>query len=250
MSAVLSAVAVVGVAGWQISNILEAKGNILQATATVGASHVPADGANELDSQLGTATSSTPDEISQIGVNAIGELATNYAVATQHTPYTPTLGAQIVAAVTPTVIARIGYSTYDTNMIPTTSDTSSVRKLQYRTDLHTAFIPLTRNTTYELDLYNDYVQTQDHKYLDQLKTAAQNYRDTVTATAHVIVPANAVTYQVNILNAMQKFATTIDTMADNTADPITSVVLLNSYNQAESDMYSSFGALNAYLTQK
>lgn len=251
MSATLSVVAVVGVATWQIGKILETKNTALHATATAtaGVSLSGATDSSDLSTQLkaGTATSSTPEEISQIGTNAIGAVATYYALATQNTPYTPELGAQIIATVSPTVAARVPYQMYDAHMIATDADTSLARRDRYRTDLQTSLKPLTYNTRYELDLYNEYVHTRNTTHLEELKVAAHNYRTAASAAADVTVPANATLYHVGILNAMQEFSATLDMMADNVADPITSLALLKSYNQAESDMMSSFSALHAYF---
>lgn len=249
MSAGISALAVLGVVGWQIDKVIQNKNIDLVSVANASVAHDPSNNTDDAMALLGAnaATSSSPEDIAQIGTNAIGELATYYTIATKDTPYTPELGAQIVASVAPTITARVAYPMYNATMIPSDVDTSSTRKTAYRTDLQTSLKPLLQNKRYELDLYNAYVQTRDQSYLTQLKAAAQNYRSAATATAHVVVPTNAISYQVGILNAMQEFAATIDALADNTDDPITSLALLKSYNQAEAEMGTSFTALNTYF---
>jgi hypothetical protein len=249
MSAGISALAIISVVGWHINKIIQEKNTNLVSIAPAPATHEPRNNSDETTTLLNAdvATSSSPDDIAQIGTNAIGKLATYYAIATQYTPYTPELGAQIVASVAPTVSAHVAYPTYNTTMIPTDANTSAARKAVYQTDIKTSLKPLMQNKTYELDLYNAYMHTRNPIYLNKLKTAAQNYRTAATETARIVTPVDAVSYQVGILNAMQEFAATLDALADNTDDPITSLALLKSYNQAESDMVHSFTALNTYF---
>lgn len=250
MSAGISALAIVGVVGWQVNKVIQGKNADLQATAAAAVSMPGGQGTNAIGDMSGAATSSSPEDIAQIGTNAIGELMTRYTIATKNTPYTPELGAQIVAQVAPNVDARVAYSVYDAKMLPTDPDTSYVRMGVYRTDLQAALKPLMDNKRYELDIYNDYLQTRDASRLAQLKTATNNYRSAAAQTAKIVVPASASVYHVGILNAMQEFAATLDAMADNINDPVTSLALLKAYNKAEDDMRGSFEALNARFAQK
>lgn len=249
-SAALSIVAVVGVIGWQIYRIVQEKNTNLQAIAAAGTANTGVGNANTGLGIAPAATSSSPEEISQLGTNAIGQLVVDYAALTQTTPYTSELGAQIAASVAPTLQVRVAHTTYDAKTLSTDPDTSYKRMLAYRTALQASLKPMMKNEKGELDMYNTYIQTHDASYLTQLKTAAQNYRDAAVGTAKVVVPADAVSYQIGILNAMQEFAATLDVMADNADDPLTSVALLGSYNQAEANMTNSFAALNTYYTQK
>jgi hypothetical protein len=122
--------------------------------------------------------------------------------------------------------------------------------LAYRASLQTSLKPLLANTTPEIDLLTQYVQTNDPTYLTQLRQVADNYKLAATASAQITVPADAVTVQVGILNAMQEFAATLDQMAASANDPFTEATLINTYMQAQSDMFTSFNDLYGYYKSK
>jgi hypothetical protein len=122
--------------------------------------------------------------------------------------------------------------------------------LRYRDDLRTALAPLLKNTGSELEIYGKYIETSDPSYLEQLSAAAVNYRAAADNAAAVTVPNDAVNYHKDILNAMEEFAATLDQMAAHATDPLASAALLRTYNQAESDMYTSFNSLSLYYSQK
>jgi len=210
--------------------------------------------ARKLATQLGlpdpTATSSTPEEIAQIGPNAIGQMATYYAILTQNNAYTPEIGAQIAASIAPSIHARVPYPMFNEKSLSTNSDTSYQGMIAYRTALQTSLAPLKLNKDYELHLYNAYVETRDAAYLTQLTTAAEHYREAAGLTARVSVPKDAVSIHVGILNAMQEFASTLDLIVANISDPITSLALLSSYSKAESDMVNAFTDLDDYYASK
>lgn len=255
VSAALSVIVVVAVAGWKFHQITAQKAIDLFAVAQAEPAPPGVDPARELAQALGMglapgATSSTPEEISRIGDNTIARLTSYYTYLEESGSYTPEIAAQIAASIAPMVAAHVPYTTYDPQTIPTDSGTSYKRMIEYRTDLQRSFAPLKKNNTYELDLYNNYMQTHDTRYLAELKTAAQNYRDAAAQTAKVTVPADAISIQVGILNAMQEFAATLTFIVDNIQDPVTSLALLSSYNKAENDMTTSFAALDAYYASK
>ena len=122
--------------------------------------------------------------------------------------------------------------------------------MKYRSDLQVSLAPLLKNSLPELTIFGMYTSTKDTKYLTQLKTIAQNYRDAAVATSKVVVPADAIPYQIDILNAMQEFGATLDQLTAHVDDPITTAALLRSYNQAEQDMFNSFNSLTTYYASK
>lgn len=255
VSAALSVIVVVAVAGWKFHQMTSQKSIDLFAVAQAEPAPPGTDPARELAQALGMglapgATSSTPEEISQIGDRTIARLTSYYTLLEESGSYTPEIASQIAASIAPMVAAHVPYTTYDPQTIPTDSGTSYQRMIEYRTDLQRSFAPLKKNGAYELDLYNNYMQTHDTRYLTELKTAAQNYRDAAAQTAKVTVPADAVSIQVGILNAMQEFGATLNLVVDNMQDPVTSLALLASYNKAENDMITSFAALDAYYASK
>ncbi len=49
---------------------------------------------------------------------------------------------------------------------------------------------------------------------------------------------------------MEEFAATLDQLAAHADDPFASVALLRGYNQAETDMLTSFNSLASYFKSK
>lgn len=253
-SAALSLVVVVGVAGWTMRETARQKDADLTAIADIAAAGQGADAAYDLAANLGIhapyATSSTPEEIAQIGTSTLSRIVDSYMELARHHAYTPEVGARIAASVAPSVRADIPYAMYDDTSVATSSDTSRKGRVAYRAALQTSLAPFKKNATYELGLYDAYMKTHDAKFLAQIKAAAENYRDAASLTAKVTVPQDAVGIHVGILNATQEFATTLDFIVDNIGDPVTSLALLRSYDKAEDDMADSFGALDAYFAEK
>ncbi len=160
--------------------------------------------------------------------------------------YTPEAAAAAAAQLAPSVKAPLSYKTYVITDIQTTPDTSYARMQQYQKDLRVALTPLAKNTTPEISLYSAYIQTSNTKYLDQLRTVAQEYQDSVSAAATVQVPQDAVPYHLGILNAMSEFGAVLLALTKN-SDPLTTMALLNNYNDAEQNMVVSFNAFASYV---
>jgi hypothetical protein len=256
ISAMISVIAVVALVGWRFGGFMyPSTTDTVVAETTDEITGTPMYGQEAGTDAIFTtpdvATSSSPEYIARLGDNIVGTLASYYTVLSANGIYTPQMGDMVAASLVPDLLqTRVAYSMYDARSIPTDPDTSPRRMTMYRTDLQKSLAPLKKNTEYEFKIFATYTASQDPKYLAQLKVAAQNYRDAAALTAKVVVPADAVTDQVGILNAMLQFAATLDAMADNANDAMTSLVLVNTYNEAESDMFASFNALNAYYAKK
>jgi len=253
-SAALSIAVVIGILAWQFhTRVIQAR-RVGDASATSTSLETPRNSARELAEKLGlpdpTATSSTPEEIAQIGSNAFGQIATYYAILEQNNAYTPEIGAQIAASIAPSIHARVPYSMYDEKSLSTHGDTSYAGMRAYRTALQTSLAPLKLNKEYELHLYGAYMETRDVTYLTKLTAAAQHYREAAGLTARITVPKDATSIHIAVLNAMQKFASTLDLMVANISDPITSLALLSAYSKAEDDMVNAFTTLDDYYASK
>ena len=257
VTAAVSVIALLAVVGWSVMHAAREK----EAAATLGAQS--ASGTNPLIAKYvaqqqqtsDTASSSDPsatstDLISDIGPAVMGSLENSYAQLQAQGSYTADQGQTIAQNIAPLVDAQISYKTFSATDIKTEPGTSNPRVLAYRSDLREALAPLLQNTEPEYEIFAYYVQTNDPKYLTQLASVAQNYRDAADASAKVVVPADAVPYQVAILNAMEEFAATLDAMGAHASDPFASVALLRTYDQAQSDMITSFNNLASYYKSK
>ena len=252
ITAALSIVALISAIGWSEYAIIEKKNHDLNVIAQQRES-IPTDPSKTLDAQIDSNgfglidKSSTENDISNIGPSVVGQLAADYFALQSQGLYTPELGQQIAAEMAPHVKADVLFRKYSVADIKTDPDTSAVRINRYHKNLRTALAPLGKNARSELELYALYVDTQNTKYLDQLRASAINYRSAADAAASVPAPQDARSYHIALLDALQEFASVLDAMAENAADPITSAALLRSYNKAEENVYTSFSSLATYV---
>ena len=196
------------------------------------------------------AVASSSDHIAMIGPQVVAQLIGGYSGLQQNGVYDEAEAQKLAESVSRNVRATLPYKTYTLADLKTGTDTSHARMLEYRAELRTSLAPLLLNTRNELELYAKYFETSDEKYLDELRAAADKYREAAELTAAVVVPRDAVNYHIAILNAMQEFSVVLDEMTARVGDPFASAALLRSYNEAESDMFFSFDKLASYYGQK
>jgi hypothetical protein len=255
LSAALSVLVLVGAAAAKVA----APPIVAQNTASVSESQTAADPTDNSADVLGIGDTTdntnvqnapVPDEFSDFGNQVLANLVTPYAQLSASGGFTPQAGADIASKAAADVKMNPTYSMHSSSELTTDPDTSAARLILYRSDLQKSLAPLQENTLAEFELFGYYVQTKDKSYLSKLSTAAVHYRAAAAATTHVTVPADAVPYHLAIENALEEFATALDTLVQNADDPFGSVAALRSYNQAESDMFSSFNALTTYYKSK
>ena len=190
------------------------------------------------------------DPVSEASASALIELQGAYMGLQAAGTYSTSTASDAAAKIGLNLHAPLVFKGYVSSDLTTDTDTSNKRALAYRKDLQASMKPLLDNKRSELELFGLYSETHDTKYLDQLRAEAKNYRAAASSTARVVVPEDAVAIHLGALNAMTEFASVIESMADHAQDPIGAVLLLQNYNQAESDMYSSFDALASYFKHK
>lgn len=262
-AAALSVAALVGIVVWQVGQALT-DGNIISAVNRT---------ASEISERAGTPYGSMnwqapidelapasaagsneamedEDGISNIAENVVGALVGSYTALSEAGSYTQEEGEKIASGIAENLRANVSYTSYSEADIQTDEDTSYKRMLTYRSDLREALEPLLKNPGYELRIFANYIESRDAEYLSQLKTAAQNYDDAVEGAAEVIVPKDATSYHVGVLNALSEFGTTIKAMTEHADDAFASAALLRTYNSAELKLFTSFNALASYEKQK
>lgn len=255
VTATLSIALLLGVSVWRVVTLLQANAD---ATSYVASAPVkPKDALTEQELiLLGFATSSDPsaistmDPISLIGPQVIAQLVGQYEGLSDAGIYTKETGEAAAAKIAENVKAAITYRTYDASMMTIDEDISTERMLAYRSDLREALVPLFKNTNNEFEIYAQYVESNDPIYLEQLTKSAVNYRDAASLAAKVAVPKDALNYHLAILNAMERFAATLDAMVAHADDPFGSVALVRTYNEAEAGMFNTFNALGGFYSKK
>ncbi|MBV9159742.1 MAG: hypothetical protein JO019_04065 [Candidatus Kaiserbacteria bacterium] len=198
---------------------------------------------------LGLSTSSDPtagDAIDIIAPQVLAQLIGEYAGLQQSGTYSSSTAAAAAAQIAANVRANVSYEPVSASQIKTDADSSYARMMKYRDDMRVALQPLLQNDRAEYEIYGNYVATGDKSYLRELQTVADRYHDAGTAAAAVTVPADIVGTHAEIVNALLRFSSTLNAMATHADDPIASVALLRTYNDAESDVLNSFDKLATY----
>ncbi len=211
------------------------------------------DAANVTSSDLLAAPGSAqagPNDFSQVGTDAFGQLIGTYVALKQSGAYTSAQGDRIASNVADALQADVAYAPYAESDITTDPDTSFARMLRYRSDLRVALAPLLDNSRNELEIFGHYIETRDPNDLAQLKTVAGRYRKAAENTVRVTTPRDAVSYHLSIVNALLQFGTTLDAMIQNANDSMATLALLRAYNTAEENVFVSFNSLASYEKRK
>lgn len=248
VSAVLSLSALVAVVLWQAIVPLRADNtgdpvSFRSMTATAQSASADATSSD-------AARASNPNDFSQIGADAFGTLIGTYVSTKQSGTYTPAQGETIANTIADSVQAPVSYTSYTKSDVATDADTSYRRMLAYRSDLRRALTPLLLNTKPELGMFEAYVETGDKSNLDELAAVAGRYRESADAAMRVIVPKDAVSSHLGVANSLLKFSVTLEAMVKNANDPMATLALLRTYNDAEQYVFTSFNALASYEKSK
>lgn len=205
---------------------------------------------------LGLATSSDPgladgeDPLALITPSVLAQIVGEYNGLQMTGEYSAAAAEAAAARIAPNVYANVTYKRYETADIKTDPDASYARMLAYRADLQTALQPLLLNTRAEYEIYGSYVATGDASHLRTLEGVAKNYADAAAAAAKLTVPTDIALTHVTLLNALIQFSATLESMVAYAEDPIASMALLRTYNDAEYAVVSSFDKLAQYARLK
>jgi hypothetical protein len=206
--------------------------------------------AKESEKLLAEIGAPDPEGLSNIGENVVGALVDSYASLSETGSYTPEQGEKVAEDIAESLHAQVSYKIYTASDVKTDPDASYERMLAYRNDLRIALEPLLKNPGYELSLFANYIGSNDVKYLQELRKTAQNYRDAVERSAGVVVPLDAASYHVGVLNALSEFGATVDRLAEFADDAFAAAALLRTYNNSEANLLTSFNSLAGYYKSK
>lgn len=252
-AAVFSVLVLAGVSVWQVLPVNNDTDSESLTTPAAGAETATTQQEMML---LGLATSSDPsatsdiDPVSLIGPQVFAQLLGKYAGLSETGTYSIETGSEAAEQIAGNVKAAVSYKTFVGADIKLSQETTHERMLKYRSDLRDAFIPLLEIQGPEFEMFARYIETSDPEYLTQMEHTVDQYERAIVLTAQIVVPKDAINYHLNILNAMSKFAATIESLSAHADDPMGSVALLRTYNEAEIGMYTSFDALADYYVQK
>ncbi len=262
VTAVFSVAVLLTALFWQITSTIESKRASLQAvsnysekeSASAAQENAPRNTADL--PQLGIAENIPetkpydPNDLSQIGDNALGKLIGEYASLKQSGAYTAEAGERVAESVASSLTAPVAYAPILESDIRVDPDATYVRMLQYRSDMRIAFAPLLQNTEAEFAVFARYVETRDESNLAELSGYAERYRKAAENAKSAVVPKDSVSYHARIINSLLQFAATLEAMVKHADDPMASLALLRTYNSAELKVFTSFNSLATFQRNK
>jgi hypothetical protein len=189
------------------------------------------------------------DGVTPLGAQVLAQTIVAFDRAVQQSSSTEA-GIAAVKNLGEQIRLPLEYRSYSVSDIATVSDTSKDRMLSYRADLRVALEPLLLNKEYELDIFARFVESNDTKYLSDLRIVSQNYRQAIARMEKVVAPTDAAFYHASILTALSEFSVTLDALADNATDPLASAALLRNFVGAQNAIVTSFDAIGKYAYQK
>ena len=190
------------------------------------------------------------NDLSKIGENVVAQIADTYSQLQQIGGYTPVQGERIAANIAASLRGEVPHESYTALDFLTDPDTSYKRMLAYRADLQLALQPLLANTEPELEIFGRYIESRDRSNLKKLEVVAQNYREAVSNMKVVVVPTDALSSHMAVVNSLVEFAATLEAMAKNADDTMATLALLRAFNDGEQAVLNSFNALARYQRQK
>lgn len=238
--------------GWRIEESFNNKSGMLTtaSVATAVNTNTPSEASPMSSAASSASTTTDPLAPQVIGDNIASALALEYSTLKSSGTYSTSTAEQVARSMGATIKADVPFEAYVASDIKTVPDTSQAAMLAYRAQLQVALKPLMRNTASEVDLLTKYEETKDPSYLSELKQASANYKLAASSSAQIAVPADAVTVQLGILNAMQEFSATIDQMIASSDDALTEATLINTFLDSQQHMTSSFNDLYTYWKSK
>lgn len=186
----------------------------------------------------------------EIGAATLQQLIGTYTALQESGMYTPETGQAVAESIGENMKPQIRYTAVDSSALKIDRESSVGRLQAYREDLQECLEPLLKNNEAEFVVYGRYVETKDVKNLEQLHDFALNYRTAKKNCLETSVPADATTYHVAMVNALEKFAATLEAMATHAHDPFAAAALLVNYNDAEHDMFASFRSIATFFKAK
>lgn len=194
--------------------------------------------------------SSTPVSSGSFTDDVLGELIDSYVALGKEGGFGEDIPGALAYQTVENARVPILFTEVDGTTFKTDTDTSYERMLAYRDDLRLAMEPLLIHSEAEFAIFARYVETGDRLYLDELRNAAERYKEAGERVALVVTPTDAVIQHTSVVNALNEFAAVLDAMARFADDPIASIAVLRAYNTAERHIFGAFNALAAYYQTK
>lgn len=182
-------------------------------------------------------TSSTPAS------DAIGErLISQYLFLKNSESYTAERGTGLGESLAQNLRVPVAYTPIEWASLSVIPDAKGAAG-RYQIALKKAIEPLASLDEPEFVIYARYVDSRDARYLSLLRERAVVYRGVANAIAATKVPESIAEDHLALANALAYFGTVLESMATYAQDPIASLSLLRTYNDAERYVGETFDAV-------
>ncbi len=190
-----------------------------------------------------TTTTSIADIISQQFLDA-------YVSLKNSGRYTPELGAEVGRSIGSAVRAPSQFVVHGESEVMKDANTSITRALEYRADMRVALTILISDARPEFESFGMYIETKNPERLYELQEAAERYETAEQKLLSVVVPQDAAPIHLRVVNALGSYADSLRQLVLYADDPLSTLAVLRTYNDAEREMLYAFDALASYYVRK
>ena len=191
------------------------------------------------------------DPASKIGGAIAQSLVNGYLSLKESDSYTPSRGEQLAGTIATNIHVSGIAKVHTSDELTIDQDDSEKRVLEYRSDMRAATAVLVDlEAEPEFSLFARFIATGDSAWLDKLSEATKNYRTAEENMLKVSVPASAAETHLRVVNATAKFAETLERLVRFANDPLATMALLRTYNEAEREFLLAFDALAKYYVRE
>jgi hypothetical protein len=199
-----------------------------------------------------TSASTTPsdDPAVILGISLINSLASGYSSMKEYNAYSPEQAEKLATTLAMNFKAPDTAATHTLDELTIDPDISTTRILKYRSDMRVALSGLVDlEAEPEFSLFARFIQTNDPKWLAELSSAAERYREAEVNLMKVAVPDTAAYIHLRAANATGTYAQTLERLVRFAKDPLATMALLRTYNDSEREYLLAFDALAKFYAE-
>lgn len=190
-----------------------------------------------------TSTLRVTDMISQDFLNS-------YVQLKESGRYSKELAGEVGKSIGTNVRAPSQFVVHSEDEFQKSADVSLARTLQYRADMREALAVLISDSPPEFELFGLYIETKNPAHLEELSQAAERYQTAERALLSIVVPQDAVSLHLRAVNSLGSYADAIRQLIRYADEPLSTLAVLRTYNDAEREMLYAFDALASYYVRK
>lgn len=191
--------------------------------------------------------SGTSGDTLPTATDAVGErLIQQYLFLKESQSYTDERGERLGTSLAENIYVPTPFVPYTQAELRTIGGQTKEDVAAYRTSLQDVMEPFLTMQTPEVVLYAQFIDSKDPGALIPVRERALIYKQVAKHMMDMTVPSDAVTIHIETANALAFFGTVLEYLVQYAQDPIASLSLLKTYNDAERYVFTTFSALSTY----